>query len=51
MAKVKRGDKLACVPCGREVSVSCAGVSEALIWCCGKPMQKKKKKVAKKKKR
>lgn len=48
MAKIKRGDKLVCVPCGREVSVGFTGVSDTTIWCCGKPM-KNKKKVAKKK--
>lgn len=47
MAKFKRGDKLACVPCGREVMVDCCGVSATTIWCCGRPM-KKKKKTAKK---
>lgn len=43
MAKLKKGDKLMCVPCGREVVVDSCGVSEATLWCCGKPMKKKDK--------
>lgn len=42
MDKMKKGDKLACAPCGREVVVDCCGLSTATIWCCGKPMKKKK---------
>ena len=49
MAKVKRGDRLSCVPCGREVVVYCCGVSEKVIWCCGSPMKKTTKKKAAKK--
>jgi len=41
MAKIKKGAKLACVPCGREVIVDCCGASEATLWCCGRPMAKK----------
>ena len=42
MAKMKKGDKLVCVPCGREVVVGCCGVSTTTLWCCGRPMKKKK---------
>lgn len=48
MAKIKKGDKLACSPCGREISVDACGVSETTLWCCGRPMKKKGKKVTKK---
>ncbi|MFA5410781.1 MAG: hypothetical protein WC321_02855 [Candidatus Omnitrophota bacterium] len=41
MAKLKRGQKLVCIPCGREVAVDCCGLSTSTIWCCGKPMRKK----------
>ena len=43
MAKVKakKGDKLVCVPCGREVVVDNCGISRTTLWCCGKPMKKK----------
>jgi hypothetical protein len=51
MAKLKKGQKLACVPCGREVVVDACGVSGTTIWCCGKPMQPKSKAAAKKKKK
>lgn len=43
MAKPKKGQKLVCVPCGREVIVDCCGTSARTIWCCGKPMGSKKK--------
>jgi len=39
-AKVKKGQKLVCVPCGREVIVGCCGTSATTIWCCGRPMKK-----------
>jgi hypothetical protein len=39
MAKLKKGDALVCIPCGREVAVSSAGISTATIWCCGMPMK------------
>lgn len=48
MEKVKKGDKLVCVPCGREVEVDCCGVSQTTLWCCGKPMEKKRNKTRKK---
>ena len=52
MAKLKKGQKLLCVPCGRQVVVNSAGISRTTIWCCGKPMGKgKKKKAASKKKK
>ncbi len=37
---IKKGSKLVCVPCGREVIVDECGMSERTIWCCGKPMKK-----------
>lgn len=43
MAKLNKGSKLACIPCGREVVVDCCGVSERTLWCCGKPMKAKAK--------
>lgn len=53
MAKLKKGQKLVCVPCGREVAIDACGISRTTLWCCGKPMQKKSKakksKVAKRK--
>lgn len=47
-SKIKKGQRLACVPCGREVVVDCCGASATTIWCCGRPM-KKGSSVAKKK--
>jgi len=38
--KMKKGQKLVCVPCGREVIIGCCGTSATTIWCCGKPMRK-----------
>jgi len=38
MAKLKKGMRLACVPCGRRVVVDACGASTQTIWCCGKPM-------------
>jgi hypothetical protein len=46
--KVKKGQKLACVPCGREIIVDCCGSSTRTIWCCGKPMKKKSSTSSKK---
>lgn len=48
MRKLKKGSKLACVPCGREVVVDACGISAKTIWCCGKPMTSKKKTARKK---
>ena len=48
MAKMRKGQKLACVPCGREVVVNSCGVSRSTIWCCGRPMASKKKTAKKK---
>ena len=45
--KVKKGTKLVCVPCGREVVIDSCGMSQRTLWCCGSPM---KNKVRKKKK-
>lgn len=53
MANLKRGQKLACSPCGREVVVSSAGIARTTLWCCGRPMAKGSgagKKASKKKK-
>jgi len=49
MAKLKRGQKMVCVACAREVTISNAGVSRTTLWCCGKPMQQKAKAISKKK--
>ncbi len=43
MPKLKRGQKMVCVPCAREVIISSAGVSRTTLWCCGRPMQQKAK--------
>lgn len=43
MGKVKKGDRLVCVPCGREVVVDALGISTQTTWCCGSPMSSKKK--------
>ena len=48
-AKLKRGQKLLCVPCGREVTISASGVARTTLWCCGRPMGGRKKKAASKK--
>ncbi|MDD5155686.1 MAG: hypothetical protein PHF11_04280 [Candidatus Omnitrophica bacterium] len=49
MAKIKKGQKLSCIPCGREVIVSDLGISRTTVWCCGRPMKAKSKAVPKKK--
>jgi hypothetical protein len=49
MAKLKRGQKMVCIPCAREVIISNAGVSRTTLWCCGRPMQQKAKATSKKK--
>ncbi len=52
MPKLRPRQKLVCVPCGREIVVSSAGVSRTTLWCCGKPMAAKagaKRKATKKK--
>lgn len=49
-AKIKKGAKLICVPCGREVVVDNCGISETAVLCCGVPMEKVKAKTHKKKK-
>lgn len=50
MAKLKKEEKLVCVPCGREVTISNMGISDTTILCCGSPM-KHKAKVKKQNKR
>ena len=47
MAQIKKGVKLACVPCGRKIIVEACGISEQTIWCCGKPMAERAKAVKK----
>lgn len=49
MTKFKKGQKMVCVPCGREVSVDCCGMSASTVWCCGQPMTVKTKSRKKKK--
>lgn len=46
--KVKKGAKMVCVPCGREVVIDNFGASRTTLWCCGKPMKKKTSKPSKK---
>jgi hypothetical protein len=41
MEKFKKGQKLVCEPCGREVIVDACGASETTIWCCDRPMKLK----------
>jgi len=43
MAKLKKEEKLVCVPCGREATISNMGISETTIFCCGRPMKPKAK--------
>ena len=38
--KIKKGQKLSCIPCGREVIVDSCDTSVRTIWCCEKPMKK-----------
>lgn len=45
-SEAKKGSRLVCVPCGREVIVDCCGISTETIWCCGKPMEEKKHSAA-----
>ena len=40
-SKIKKGAKLMCVPCGRQVVVNSCGSSTRTLWCCGIPMKKK----------
>ena len=49
MGKVRKGQKLVCVPCGREVVIDACGVSKTTVWCCGKPMKAARKTTKKKK--
>ena len=50
MAKLEKGQRLVCEPCGREVVVDMCGCSESTTWCCNQPMTPGAKKKAKKKK-
>ncbi|HDZ76501.1 MAG TPA: hypothetical protein ENH41_00230 [Candidatus Omnitrophica bacterium] len=43
MARLKKGGKLLCVPCGREIIIDACGVSKTTIWCCSRPMKSKSK--------
>ena len=47
-AKVKKGAKLICVPCGREIVISNWGISRTTLWCCGRAMKKKTSSLVKK---
>lgn len=49
MAKIKRGEGLSCIPCGRELLIDCWGASEKVIMCCGRPMKKAGKRKTTKK--
>ena len=49
MAKMRKGQRLVCQPCGREVVVDACGISGRTLWCCDKPMTAKTKKTTKKK--
>jgi hypothetical protein len=49
MGKIKKGQRLTCIPCGREVIISNLGIAGTTIWCCGRPMKAKSKTPAKKK--
>ena len=47
-AKAKKGSKLVCIPCGREVVIDNYGLSGSTLWCCGKAMSKKTPALVKK---
>jgi hypothetical protein len=49
MAKLKKGQTLECVSCGREVTVSKGGRSLIPVYCCGMPMKQETKSATKKK--
>jgi len=46
--KNKKGSKLFCIWCGREVIISNFGISDSKIWCCARPMLKKTPSLMKK---
>jgi len=48
--KIRKGSRLVCAPCGREVIINECGISERAIICCGRPMRKKARASVKKKK-
>ena len=50
-AKVKKGQRLVCVPCGRRVIVDSCGISRTTLWCCGRPMKRAAKKAKKRSKK
>jgi len=47
MAKkaLKKGAKLMCIPCGRQVIIDAWGAATRTIWCCGRPMERKSAKA------
>jgi hypothetical protein len=49
MAGLKKGQKLVCEPCGRQVVVDACGMSESTLWCCNQPMRPKTRKSSRKK--
>lgn len=48
MGTIKKGQKLVCSPCGREVVIDACGVSKTTVWCCKKPMKSAPKTTKKK---
>ena len=46
--KIKKGEKLLCIWCDREVVVSNCGISGSTLLCCGRPMIKKNSSLEKK---
>ncbi|MDD5454851.1 MAG: hypothetical protein PHW62_05080 [Candidatus Ratteibacteria bacterium] len=46
----KRGEKLVCGLCGREVIMDECGCSQTDMWCCDQPMKPKSKSKTKKSK-
>ena len=49
MSKLKKGQTIECVLCGREVTVGKEGRSLIPVYCCGTPMKQKIKSAIKKK--
>ncbi|MCK4908768.1 MAG: hypothetical protein KAS70_02615 [Planctomycetes bacterium] len=45
MVRLKKGQAIGCVPCGRQLVVSRAGISKTTIWCCERPMRMETKKT------
>ena len=46
--KIRKGEKLLCVWCGREIIISNYGISDSTLLCCGRPMKKKSPSLMKK---